>query len=363
MGLVGRKQMCYKGPGLLRAYATVEELIGDGNLNAVSIAVPNVFHAEMAFAALRAGKHVLLEKPMATSYGEAAAIAEAARNSGKVFTVGMNQRFTEESQIIKALAERGDLGEIYHAKAYWFRRSGIPVLGTWFNRKEMAGGGGLYDIGVHLLDLCLHLMDNFEVQSVSGATYSKFGPRGLGGGTWGMSEPDSDVFDVDDFATAFIKMKNGATVSLDVSWAIHQKEASRHNVALHGTEAGAGVFPTEIYRYGREKGEYEVVTPQNVKIPYPHNCRFANWLESILEKDKLLVSLSEALEVQKILDASSSQAVRDERYDWTKTRAPPKSGVAMARLTISDQGPGIPAEYRERIFDKYGQPLRHTGAA
>ena len=313
----GRRQAFETRFDLPHAYAVAEELIDNGDLDAVSIAVPNVFHADMAVSALNAGKHVLLEKPMAMNYAEAAGIAEAARKSGRVFTVGMNQRFTEESQIIKTLADRGDLGDIYHAKAYWFRRSGIPLLGTWFNRKEMAGGGALYDIGVHLLDLCLHLMDNFEVRSVSGATYSKFGPRRLGEGSWGMSDPDSDVFDVDDFASAFIKLKNGATVSLDVSWAMHQKDATHHNVVLYGTEAGAGVFPLELYRYGREKGEYEIVTPQSIKIPYPHNCRFANWLDSILERDKPLVSLSEALAVQKILDSiyESSRTGREVRLE------------------------------------------------
>ena len=289
--------------GAEKSFSDPLELARAKGIDAVTVALPNKLHAGVSIAALEAGKHVLLEKPMAMNLEEAQAVAEAAERNDRVLMLGMNQRFSREAQTVKALVKQGVLGDIYHAKTFWYRRTGTPKFGTWFCRKEMAGGGALLDIGVHLLDLCLHLMGNFQPASVTGSVYTKFGNRGLGEGSWGMSDREETLFDVDDFATAFIKMRNGATVSLNVSWAIHQKEENSHNVQLYGTEAGAGTFPPEIYRSARDGDEYHVVAPKNVPLQYPHRSRFHNWLDAILGKDQLEVTLEEALTVQRILDA------------------------------------------------------------
>ena len=280
-----------------------QDLVADPTIDAVSIALPNALHAPVALAALKNGKHVMLDKPFALNQGEARKVIQAAEKAGKIFMLGMNQRFTTEGQTIRALVKRGDLGEIYHAKAYWLRRSGSPKFGTWFCRKDLAGGGCMLDIGVHVLDLCLHLMGNFKPVAVSGATYTKFGNRGIGEGGWGMSDRGKLVFDVDDFATAMIKFENGATVNLEASWALHQKEEDQNNVQLYGTAGGASVWPARLYRFGKKPGEYEIVEPQNVALRYPHGNRFMNWLDVILGKDKPMCTPAEALTVQKILDA------------------------------------------------------------
>lgn len=294
-----------------RRYASVEELCKDGDLDAISISVPNVYHAPTAIAALEAGKHVLLDKPFTINRKEAVKVIDTAKKARKLLTVGMNQRFGEGSQVIKAIAARGDLGDIYHAKAFWFRRSGIPKLGTWFCRKDLAGGGVVYDIGVHMLDLCLYLIDNFRPVSVSAATYSVFGHRGLGEGGWGMSDRGEKVFDVEDFATALIRLRGGLTVTLEVSWAIHQEEAGRHNVELFGTEAGATVFPAKLLRFGRKRNEYEVVYPEGVQGPYHGTNRYTNWIDAILKKAKPCATLKQSLAVQTILDGV---------YESAKTR-------------------------------------------
>ena len=199
---------------------------------------------------MAAGKHVLVEKPFATNAVEARAVVEQAARVGKVLSVGMNQRFLPAAQRVRELVHTGKLGHVYHAKAFWFRRAGIPKLGTWFGNKSLAGGGALYDIGVHLLNLALFVMDRFEPVSVSGQTYSNFGHRGIGEGDWGLSDRAHPEFDVDDGATALLRFADGATLTLDVSWTIHQKEADRMNVVVHGTEAGAACYPGELYRFG-----------------------------------------------------------------------------------------------------------------
>ena len=123
---------------IAHSFATSEELFACEEVDAVYIAVPNKFHAPLAIQALQAGKHVILEKPFAMNLPEAEKVAAVARSSGKCFTLGMNLRFFEEVQRIRSLIEEGELGEIYHGKAYWFRRSGIPKLCTWFGNKELA---------------------------------------------------------------------------------------------------------------------------------------------------------------------------------------------------------------------------------
>jgi predicted dehydrogenase len=301
---VERLKTLQKKHSLEFAHETVEELLANKAVDAVYIAVPNKFHVPLAIQALEAGKHVLLEKPFAMNVAEAEKAIAAAKASGRVLTVGMNQRFTADSQKIKQLVEEGVLGEIYHAKAYWRRRSGIPKLGTWFGNRAMSGGGCLYDIGVHMLDLCLYTMDNFEPVSVTGATYTKFGNRGLGEGGWGLSDRSEAVFDVDDFATAFIRFANGATVTLDASWAAHQEKDSLENVELFGTEGGATLRPARLFRGNAgvpTKSEHADALPTKLKMP--HEERFHNFINHLLGKEELCATTDQALVVQKILDA------------------------------------------------------------
>jgi predicted dehydrogenase len=295
--------------GLARAYTDAAELLRDPDIDAVSIAVPNVFHASYSIASLQAGKHVMLDKPFALNLGEAEAVAKVARETGKVFTVAMNMRFREEAQRARLLIGKGSVGDVYHAKAYWFRRSGIPKLGTWFGQKSLAGGGVLLDIGVHLLDLALYLMDNFEPEAVSGATHHTFGHRGLGGGNWGLSNVEERVsFDVEDMATALIKLKGGATVSLEVSWAMHQPEPNRHNVEIYGSEAGITAFDSKFCRFGDTPENYSVTEPEKIAVPFPHQNRFINWIDACLGQDKVVCTLEQSLAVQKILDAVYASA-------------------------------------------------------
>ena len=296
-----------------RTFPTVEELLRNKDLDGVYIAVPNVFHAPYAIAALESGKHVILDKPFATSSAEAERVVEAAGRAKKLFMLGMNQRFTEGAQRVRALAQRGYFGEIYRMRAFWRRRSGIPRLGTWFGSKKLAGGGCFLDIGVHMLDLALWTAGDFNAESVTGSTYTKFGNRGLGEGSWGNSDPDGTPFDVDDCALAFIRMKSGATVQVEISWAAYQKEVDTHNVELFGTEAGALVYPGEIYSYDRSLAAPVNIAEIGLALAYPHKNRFVNFVRSILGEETPCVTNEEALKVQRIIDAVyESAATRRE---------------------------------------------------
>ncbi len=291
--------------GIATVHPTAEALFADPNVDAVYIAVPNKFHAPLAEAALKAGKHVLLDKPFALNAGEAERVVLAAKASGKTFALGMNQRFAECNRRMRALVASGALGEVYHAKACWMRRWGTPKQGTWFNNKALAGGGGLLDIGVHALDVCLHILGNFSPESVLGATYTKFGNRGLGEGGWGKSDKDPSItFDVDDFASAFIKLKGGQSVTLDATWAAMQFQNDNAGIQLFGTEAGARTVNWQVELVRRTPaGEWvHTENPAVGELPYSHGCRFANFINAVLGREALITTPEEALAVQRILD-------------------------------------------------------------
>ncbi|WP_313999573.1 Gfo/Idh/MocA family oxidoreductase [uncultured Paenibacillus sp.] len=218
--------------------ATNEELIGHPEVDAVIVGVPNQHHAPLAIQALEAGKHVLLEKPMGISGDAARQILQASRKSDKVLMVAHQMRWESVPMQIKEQVDRGELGRIYAAKTGWFRRKGIPGWGTWFTQTEQSGGGPLIDIGVHMLDLALYLMGNPKPVSVFGSTYAEFGPKRRGIGTWGT--PDwNGVYDVEDLAMAIIKMEDGSTLTLEVSWAVHMDTDNTPFIHLMGAEGGA----------------------------------------------------------------------------------------------------------------------------
>jgi predicted dehydrogenase len=162
-------------PELVIDYRTA---LARDDIDIVSIALPNYLHAPVALDALRAGKHVMLDKPMATNARDAVRLVAEANRRGLLLMIGQNMRFSTEVQTAKAMVDAGTLGEVYHAKTSWCRRTGIPRIGSWFTQTKFAGGGCTYDIGVHALDRCLYLMGEFEAAAVSGMTYTKFGPRG-----------------------------------------------------------------------------------------------------------------------------------------------------------------------------------------
>jgi predicted dehydrogenase len=287
--------------GIAELVADYRTLLRRPDIDVVSIALPNYLHARVALDALRAGKHVMLDKPMATNARDGARLVAEASRQGVLFMVGQNLRFSAETQTAKQLVEKGTLGEVYHGKTYWCRRAGIPRIGSWFTQKRFAGGGCTYDIGVHALDRCLFLMGEFDAAAVSGQTYAKFGPHGLGNGAWGKSEIDpSAPFDVDDFSVALIKLKSGRTVLLEASWAAHGPMADSNSTQLFGTKAGLTVPPLQLFRQTPSGYSTETLNPLP---PRANTNRMVHFIDCLLGRAEPLVKPAESLAVQKILDA------------------------------------------------------------
>lgn len=287
---------------IARSYLDYRELLEQPDIDAVTIALPNQLHAQVAIDALQARKHVFLEKPMATNAKDAAKIIETAKKMKRVVMVGQNLRFNRHTQAVRSFIERGDAGEIYHARCFWLRRSGIPRIGSWFTRKQEAGGGCTYDLGSHLLDLALHLLGDFDVASVSGQTYAKFGPRGLGDGHWGKSEIDPKrPFEVEDFSVAMLKLRKGRTITCEIGWAAFPPMNDReYGVDLFGTAAGLSLFPARMTRNGING--YELTELSLPKLNYPED-RLHHFAAAVLEGKRALVGVEESLQVQKVLDA------------------------------------------------------------
>ena len=289
------------------------EVLARDDVDVVSIALPNYLHAPVGLAALKAGKHVMIDKPMATNARDAAKLVNEAKKRRVQLMVGQNNRFSPDVQTLKQLVLDGVLGEVYHAKTAWTRRSGIPRIGSWFTQKQFAGGGSTYDIGAHALDRCLYLMGEFDAVAVSGQTYAKFGPCGLGEGTWGKSEVDpKKPFDVEDMSVALIKLKSGRTVLLETSWAGHQPFPDFNGTQLYGTEAGALMPNLQLFRKTENGYSTESVTTTTTLV---NSNRMAHFIDCLLDKAQPYVKPSESLAVQKILDAiyASSQTGREVR--------------------------------------------------
>jgi predicted dehydrogenase len=285
-------------PTLVQDY---RELLARDEIDAVSIALPNYLHASVTLDALRAGKHVMIEKPMATNARDAARMITEAKRRGRVMMVGQNQRFLPEVQTLKQLIAEGELGEVYHGKTSWSRRAGIPRIGSWFTQKKFSGGGCVYDIGVHALDRGLYLMGEFDAVAVSGQTFAKFGTRGQGSFNWGKSEIDPGrPFDVEDLAVALIKLRSGRTLLLEASWAAHQPETDAHSTQLFGTEAGARFAPLQIFRSTPRGYATEAIELRPLTI---NPNRIGHFIEVVLGRAKSIVPSHESLAVQKILDA------------------------------------------------------------
>jgi len=187
-------------------------------------------------AAMEAGCHVMCEKPMAKTAEQAKAMLDCAKRTGKILTIGYQNRFRPDSTYLKRACERGDLGEVYFAKAHAIRRRAVPTWGVFLDA-EAQGGGPLIDIGTHALDLTLWLMDNYKPKSVRGNVYRKLADQTETGNSWG--DWDNTKFTVEDSAFGFITMENGATIILESAWALNTLDTGEAKTTLCGTKAGA----------------------------------------------------------------------------------------------------------------------------
>ncbi|WP_191565917.1 Gfo/Idh/MocA family protein [Metabacillus idriensis] len=288
-----------------KVYYDHESLLADQEIDAVSICTWNNSHAEIAIAALDAGKHVLVEKPLCTTVADALKIEEAVKRSGKLLQVGFVRRYASNTAIIQKFVNQNHFGEIYYAKASCLRRLGNP--GGWFADKDRSGGGPLIDLGVHVIDICWYLMGKPKVKSVSGNTYSKLGNRSNVEhlSFYQAADYDPDKNTVEDLANAIIRFENGASLMVDVSFTLHGKK-DELSVKLYGDKGGFELEP-ELSIVTEHHDIILNATPQIDKLSFDFIQAFQNEIDHFIAACKgekeTLSPVEDGIEMMKILCA------------------------------------------------------------
>ena len=206
----------FKIPHIFTDY---RDLLKLKEINVVDICTPNKFHTPAVIAALNAGKDVLCEKPLAVTVKEIQDMRKALKKSGRMLMTAQHHRYSDIAVAIKAWAETGALGEVYHSRVNATRRNWLPV-NPGFNDPKLSGGGPCMDIGVHALDTAMWLMNFPKPVRISGRAHTNFAKGFDIPGGWG--EWDRKLFGVEDFASGFIHFDDGSTMALEASWLQHQ---------------------------------------------------------------------------------------------------------------------------------------------
>lgn len=289
-------------------YERWEGLLARDDLDAVSVATPNHLHEPIAVAALEGGRHVLCEKPLARSGVEAEKMVQAAIDNNRVLEVCFNHRQRGDVQALKRHIDTGALGRIYYAKAHWVRRTGIPGMGSWFTSKALSGGGPLIDLGVHMLDMSLYLLGEPKVLSASGATFAEFGPRGLGGSQYAAKLNVGSSYEVEDLATAYLRLEDGGVLQLETSWAMFREPGDHFGVELYGTEGGGKIAVSnyaneDTLRIYSDVGGVPAEVRPKVSRGEGHRAIVRSFVEAIREGDWAEHAGREGLVRSKVIDA------------------------------------------------------------
>lgn len=312
-----------------KVYTDYNELLKDESIDIIHVCTPNVSHAPIAVAAFEVGKNVLCEKPMAATTEDAEKMMAAWKKSGKQFTIGYQNRFRPEIQMLRKMVDNGELGEIYTAKAHAVRRRAVPTWGV-FPNKALQGGGPLIDIGTHALDITLWLMDNYDVDRVTGSVFYKLGhlkqaTEGNLFGPW-----DHETYEVEDSAFGYITLKDGSNIFLETSWALNVAQSREASTTLCGTLAGA-----EVYSGMKEgsneivinRGHFGLLTEERIsesgEIAYfeggteaPGVAEARQWLDAVANDTQPLVKPEEAFVVTKVLDTIYKSAEQKQEIQF-----------------------------------------------
>ena len=211
--------------GIRRQYGTVEAMLKAGGVDALVIGTPNYLHASQAIAALQAGVHVMVEKPMATNAREAERMIAASEKSGAILMVAHCWRFDPDVLWLKKASKK--LGQIIRTKGYGVHTHWGPA--GWFTQKEFAGGGAMADMGIHALDTVRFLLGDPDPVSV----YAKIGTY-------------YKDFDVDDTGVSIVEWDNGTTSYIESGWWQPHCDGPEAATQLYGTKGFGQLFPTRL---------------------------------------------------------------------------------------------------------------------
>lgn len=296
-----------------QTYTTAEAMLQEAKLDVVSVATPNKFHAPLTIAALKAGCHVLCEKPMAITLDDALAMKQTADACGKKLGINLSYRFNPMSYALKQQVDAGAIGNVYFGRTVWHRRRGMPGFGGWFGNKELAGGGPLIDLGVHRIDLALWLMGSPKPVSVYGRTYNVIAAR--------KAKEQNKLFTVEDLAAGIVTFDTGATLIVEASWALNINENEHMITSLYGDKGGLvqknknGTYEFTAEIYSEEGGNLYTKVLDRATVTPP--SAYHDFIDSILENREPVARAEDGINVQMILDGLYRSAAegREIRFD------------------------------------------------
>ena len=306
-----RAQMCKEKFGTPDAFVCTDykQLLAIEDIEVVHVLTPNREHAQITVDALYAGKHVMCEKPMAKTAEGARQMVAASKATGKKLAIGYQHRMKPQALYAKEYIESGALGEIYYANCYAIRRRGTPNWGVFLDA-EAQGGGPIIDIATHSLDLTLYLMNNYEPEMVVGKTHKAL-EHPEAGNIWGDNGVSTTP--LEEAACAFIRMKNGATIMLETSWALNNDEPIQEgSCVLCGSKAGISLKNNELRINKVELGR-QVVTSVDCAAGgvafydgadvSPADAEARAWIDAIVNDTEQIVKPEQACVVSEILEA------------------------------------------------------------
>ena len=219
------------------------KLLKRTDVEAVDVCLHNNFHMPVTVAALRAGKHVYCEKPMAGSFADAQTMMDAAQKTGRKLSIQLSTLFARETRAAKRLIDEGRLGRLYHARSYGFRRRGRPFVDGYgsaqFVQKEVAAGGALYDMGVYHIAQVLYLLGLPVPERISGKVYQEC--------PMDAARQKSSGFNVEELGCGFVRFKRGLTLDILESWAIHI--GPFEGSFITGNQGGVRLSPFSYHTY------------------------------------------------------------------------------------------------------------------
>ena len=288
-----------------KAYATYEELLADPAIEAVSVCAANHVHAEISIAALKAGKHVLCEKPMAISLEECEAMVEAAKVSGKYLMIGQNQRLAKAHAKAKELIEQGAIGKVLTFRTI-FGHGGPetwsidPGSNVWFFDKTKAAMGAMADLGIHKTDMIQYVLGTKIVKTQ--AVLTTLDKRDATGGLIG----------VDDNAICIYQMENGVIGTMTASWTYYAAEDN--TTVIYGTKG-------ELRLYDDPKYSVQQINADGTRIDYQIDQIQTNdnqtasgvidlFVESLVEKKEPEISGANVLHAMKAVFASIESSAK-----------------------------------------------------
>lgn len=296
-----------------RCYPDHKSMLDAEELDAVSICTYNMTHAECAIYALKKGVNVLLEKPMCVTIEEAAEICKAEKESGKIISIGFQPRLDPNMQMIKKVVDSGVLGKIYYIQTGGGRRRGIPTpFGTTFIDPKTGGIGALGDIGCYSLDMVLNAIGYPKPLTVSGYKSAYFGTDPNYSNYKKIGHPEyADVFGVDDFAAAFIRLEGDIILDFRIAWAMNLDTPG--DTIIMGTKGGLRIPSTDCWNGttgGPMKLYHEVAGEQvETEIPLVPSLekgvfyeKLRSFLDAIKEGGTAPVPTSQIIYNQAILD-------------------------------------------------------------